>query len=260
MCFMSATILNHFTQLKSENKKGFAVLIDPDNVDWETFHNLLYISIESGVTYFFIGGSLIANNIIEKIIERIKEVCSIPTIIFPGNSLHFTPNADAILFLSLLSGRNPDFLIGQHVIAAPILKKSGVEILPTAYLLIDGGKPTTVSYISNTTPIPSDKTCIACCTAMAGEMLGFKIIFMDAGSGAKNHVPINMIEEVKNVVDIPIIVGGGINNSIKAEAILNAGADIIVVGNGIEGNFELIKEISQVVKTLNTLSSVVEFS
>lgn len=249
---MSPTIINHFAQLKSENKKGFAVLIDPDHVNWDTFHNLLYISIEWGASYFFIGGSLITNNISDKIIAAIKEVCTIPTILFPGNCQHFTPNADAILFLSLLSGRNPDFLIGQHVIAAPILKKSQMEILPTAYLLIDGGKPTTVSYISNTTPIPSDKPSIAACTAMAGEMLGLKIIFMDAGSGADNHVPTKMIEEVRKAVNIPIVIGGGINTGLKAKVILEAGADIIVVGNGIEKNFELIKEISEVVQALNS--------
>ena len=129
---MHTTIISHITQLKSENKKGFAVLIDPDNVNWDTFHNLLKISIECEVSYFFIGGSLITNNISEKIISTIKEICSIPTIIFPGSCQHFTANADAILFLTLLSGRNPDFLIGQHVIAAPILKKSPIEILPTA--------------------------------------------------------------------------------------------------------------------------------
>ena len=257
---MTHTIINHFAQLKSENKKGFAVLIDPDNVNWDTFRNLLTISIESGVSYFFIGGSLITNNISEKIIILIKEVCSIPTILFPGSCQHFTPNADAILFLSLLSGRNPDFLIGQHVIAAPILKKSQMEILPTAYLLIDGGKPTTVSYISNTIPIPSDKSSIAACTAMAGEMLGLKIIFMDAGSGANNHVPTEMIEEVRKAVDIPIIIGGGINTGSKAKAILAAGADIVVVGNGIERNFELIKEISDVIKVINSSKLITEFS
>ncbi len=257
---MHATIISDITQLKSENRKGFAVLIDPDNVNWDTFHNLIKISIKCEVSYFFIGGSLITNNISEKIIASIKEVCSIPTIIFPGNCQHFTPNADAILFLSLLSGRNPDFLIGQHVIAAPILKKSSIEILPTAYLLIDGGRPTTVSYISNTTPIPSDKSTIAACTAMAGEMLGLKMIFMDAGSGAINHVPIKMIADVKESVDIPVIIGGGINTASKAKAVLSAGADIIVVGNGIEKNFELIKEISEVVLTLNTANLITEFS
>lgn len=257
---MHPSIINLITNLKSKNKKGFAVLIDPDDVNWETFHHLLNICIEWEVSYFFIGGSLITNNISEKIIAAIKEVCTIPTILFPGSCQHFTPNADAILFLSLLSGRNPDFLIGQHVIAAPILKKSQLEILPTAYLLIDGGRPTTVSYISNTTPIPSDKPAIAACTAMAGEMLGMRMIFMDAGSGAENHVPSKMIEEVRKAVDIPIIVGGGINTGSKAKAILSAGADIIVVGNGIEKNFGLIKEISEVIQGLNARNLVAEFS
>jgi putative glycerol-1-phosphate prenyltransferase len=257
---MLPSIINHLAHLKSKNKKGFAVLIDPDDVNWDTFHNLINISIAWEVSYFFIGGSLITNNISEKIIATIKEVCTIPTVLFPGSCQHFTPNADAILFLSLLSGRNPDFLIGQHVIAAPILKKSQLEILPTAYLLIDGGKPTTVSYISNTTPIPSDKPAIAACTAMAGEMLGFKMVFMDAGSGAENHVPAKMIEEVRKSVDIPIIVGGGINTGSKAKAILAAGADIVVIGNGVEKSFDLIREISEVVQSLNTINLVAELS
>jgi phosphoglycerol geranylgeranyltransferase len=253
---MFPTIINQITQLKSENRKGFAVLIDPDSVNFDTFQKLIEISMECKITCFFIGGSLITNNISEKVINLIKENCPIPTIIFPGNCQHFTPSADALLFLSLLSGRNPDFLIGQHVIAAPILKKSQLEILPTAYLLIDGGRPTTVSYISNTTPIPSDKPSLAACTAMAGEMLGLKLVFMDAGSGAMNHVPINMISEVKTSVDIPIIVGGGIKTGRDAKAVLSAGADMIVIGNAIERDFELIYEISEVVQTLNSTRKI----
>jgi putative glycerol-1-phosphate prenyltransferase len=146
--------------------------------------------------------------------------------------------------LSLISGRNPEFLIGQHVISAPVLRKSGLEILPTGYMLIDSGRQTTVSYISNTTPIPHDKPGIAACTAMAGEMLGLKLTYLDAGSGAMNPVSPEMIAAVRQSVDTPIIIGGGINSIKKAKNALSAGADVIVVGNGIEENIDLLREIA----------------
>jgi putative glycerol-1-phosphate prenyltransferase len=153
--------------------------------------------------------------------------------------------ADGILFLSLISGRNAEMLIGKQVITAPILKQSGLEVLPTGYMLIDSGTPTTVSYMSNTTPIPAEKDDVAACTALAGEMLGLKLIFMDGGSGAQNPVPEKMISTVNKRVDCPIIVGGGIKNGRQAKKILDAGADLIVVGNAIEKDKNLIKEIAQ---------------
>jgi putative glycerol-1-phosphate prenyltransferase len=155
--------------------------------------------------------------------------------------------ADAILFLSLISGRNAEMLIGKQVITAPILKKSKLEILPTGYMLIDSGKPTTASYMSNTTPIPHDKNEVASCTAMAGEMLGLKMIFMDGGSGAMNPISAKMIKACSNTIDIPLITGGGINSGAKAVSNCKAGADIIVVGNAIEKNEALIKEIAKAV-------------
>ncbi|MEA5458978.1 geranylgeranylglyceryl/heptaprenylglyceryl phosphate synthase [Arcicella sp. LKC2W] len=244
-------IYSTILQFKKERKKGFAVLIDPDKVNWDTLSMLIQNSIHAKVSFFFIGGSLVSNYILEQLIDYIKKTCSIPVVLFPGNNLHITSNADAILFLSLISGRNPDFLIGHHVIAAPILKQSKIEIIPTSYLLIDGDKKTSVSYISNTTPIPADQINIAKCTAMAGEMLGHQLIFMDAGSGANNHVPVKMVFEVKKELNNPLIIGGGINNANKAKLILEAGADMIVVGNGIEKNIGLIQEIGEVVNSFN---------
>jgi putative glycerol-1-phosphate prenyltransferase len=184
-------------------------------------------------------------------VEAIHEHSNIPAILFPGSSLHIDPAADAILLLSLISGRNPDLLIGQHVVAAPLLRKSGLEVLPTGYMLIESGRQTTVSYISNTLPIPRDKPSIAACTAMAGELLGLRNIFLDAGSGAQYPVPVETIAAVRSVVDTPIIVGGGINSFEKAHNALEAGADVIVVGNGIEQNSGLLPEIAACVRAFN---------
>ena len=244
-------INRHITFLHQTNKKGFAVLIDPDKIDLQNLELLIHKSIKNHVTYFFIGGSLITENLTSQIIKLIRTHSIIPTILFTGNISHINLSADGILYLSLISGRNPDFLIGQHIISAPILKKSNLEVLSTGYMLIDGGKQTTVSYISNTTPIPSNKPDIAICTAMAAEMLGMKLIFMDAGSGAKNAIPFKMISAVRGNIKLPILVGGGINTKEKAMDALEAGADIIVVGHGIENDINLIDEIGRVVESFN---------
>lgn len=254
---MQKRILESIKEKKAANQKSLAVLIDPDKTDSPTCLALLEASIHSNVDFFFLGGSLITSFNTQQLIDTIKENCDIPIIIFPGNTMHANASSDAILFLSLISGRNPEFLIGQHVIAAPILRRTSMEVLPTGYMLIDGGKPTTVSYISNTTPIPSDKPDIAACTAMAGEMLGLKLIYLDAGSGASQAVPANMIWAVSNGVEVPIIVGGGINTAQKAKQAWQAGADIIVIGNGIEQRLGLLKEIGAEIAILNqTLTKV----
>lgn len=236
---------------RTEKRKSFAVLLDPDKVDIRTFPEFLDFAKHQNVDFFFVGGSLITNYAIGQLIAAIHEHTNIPAILFPGNGLHIDASADAILFLSLISGRNPDLLIGQQVIAAPLLRSSKIEVLPTGYMLIESGKTTTVSYISNTIPIPRDKPGIAACTAMAGEMLGLKNIFLDAGSGALYPVPADTIEAVRHSVDVPIIVGGGINSYEKAYSALDAGADVIVVGNGIEENPEILPEISACVKAFN---------
>ncbi|GAB3912098.1 geranylgeranylglyceryl/heptaprenylglyceryl phosphate synthase [Larkinella knui] len=244
-------LLNTLYSRKETGQKSFAVLLDPDKIEQDSFKDLLIRSVENRVDFFFVGGSLITNFILREVIETIRTYTPIPAILFPGNSLHIEPSADAILLLSLISGRNPEFLIGQHVIAAPLLKKSGLEILPTGYMLVDSGVQTTVSYISNTTPLPHDKPGVAACTAMAGEMLGLKLIYMDAGSGARRPVSPEMIAAVRSCVDTPIVVGGGINSVERAVAALQAGADVIVVGNGIEKNPELLPEIAAAVQEVN---------
>jgi phosphoglycerol geranylgeranyltransferase len=242
------TKLRHNLQ---DGRKAFAVLLDPDKVELSSFPFMLAESMRYGVDFFFVGGSLITRYASDEIIAAIHRHTNIPAILFPGNSLHIEPSADAILLLSLISGRNPELLIGQHVIAAPLLKKSNLEILPTGYMLIESGRATTVSYISNTTPIPHDKPSVAACTAMAGELLGLQIMYLDAGSGAQKPVSAEMIAAVRKSVDTPIIVGGGINTIQKAQVALEAGADVIVVGNGIEQNPDLLPEIAQIVKAFN---------
>jgi len=249
---MTQPILQNLHQRKKAKAKSFAVLIDPDKVsDSRSCLPLINRCIENQVDFFLVGGSLITTNNFNLVVAMIKEHCEIPVIIFPGNTIHIDPSADAILFLSLISGRNPELLIGQHVHAAPILKRSNLEIISTGYMLIDSGNHTTVSYISNTSPIPSDKHAVAACTAMAGEMLGLSIIYLDAGSGAEKSVPEKVISSVRRSVDCPLIVGGGINSGYKATLALSAGADVIVVGNGIEKNQELLIEVSEAITEWN---------
>jgi putative glycerol-1-phosphate prenyltransferase len=185
------------------------------------------------------------------VVKQIKDNVSIPVILFPGSSLQIDANADAILFLSLISGRNPDLLIGQHVVAAPILKNNKLEVIPTGYVLINSGKTTSVAYISNTIPIPDDKYSLAACTAMAGEMLGLRLIYLDAGSGAEREINSKMITAVRKAVDVPLVVGGGINTSQKALNALEAGADLIVIGNALEKDPKLLIEISDKVYDWN---------
>ncbi len=229
---------------KAKGRKSFAVLIDPDNFESAEVINK---ANRAGVDFILVGGSLLSNGDFENCIKTIKKNTSIPVIIFPGNHLQISKNADGILLLSLISGRNPELLIGKHVIAAPVVKASGLEILSTGYMLIESGKQTSASYMSNTHPIPSDKTSIAACTAMAGEQLGLKLIYMDAGSGALNCVSPEMIKKVSKSIEIPLIIGGGIDSAEKALTACKAGADIIVVGNAIEKNNSLLASISKAI-------------
>ena len=242
------TILHNY---KRSGRKAFAVLLDPDKIEQNVLSDLLITISKSSVDFFLVGGSLVTDYVHREVIATIRRYCQIPIILFPGNPLHIEPSADAILFLSLISGRNPDFLIGQHVIAAPLLKKSELEILPTGYILVESGAQTTVSYISGTMPLPHDKPSVAACTAMAGEMLGLKLIYLDAGSGARWTVSPAMIAAVQAVVDLPIIVGGGINSGEKAYEALKAGADLIVVGNGIEQDPDLLPQLATVIREFN---------
>jgi putative glycerol-1-phosphate prenyltransferase len=246
------SVLKTLKDYKQRQKKSFALLIDPDNIDELECIELLQLAESTSVDFLLIGGSLITGNNLGRIVEICKSHSQIPVILFPGSSLHIDTEADAILFLSLISGRNPDFLIGQHILAAPILKRSRLEILPTGYMLVDTGKQTTVSFISNTTPIPYDKPDVAACIAMAGEMLGLQIIYMDGGSGAEKPISPQMISAVRKAVDTPLIIGGGINSPEKVQIALKAGADVIVVGNAIEKDTQLIHKITQTIREFNS--------
>lgn len=223
----------------SKNEKLFALLIDPDQHTDESLINLIDHANQAKVDLLFIGGSLL-NNDIDSTLVIIKSQTTIPALLFPGSLLQITNKADGILLLSLISGRNPDLLIGNHVIASAHIKRSKLEVLPTGYILIDGGKPTSVEYMSNTKPIPENKIDIAIATAMAGEMLGLKYIYLEAGSGANNSVNIDMIKGVKKNINIPLIVGGGIKTESQVKETVSSGADIIVVGNAVENNPELL--------------------
>jgi phosphoglycerol geranylgeranyltransferase len=235
---------------KANGQKSFAVLIDPDKVNKAKMQQLIQLAVDAKVDYFLVGGSLIISGFLDECVQIIKRNCSIPVILFPGSSTQVSKYADALLYLSLISGRNPELLIGQHVVSAPAIKQSGLEIISTGYMVIDGGAPTTVSYISNATPLPADKNEIAMCTAMAGEMLGMKLIYMDAGSGAKRAITESMIEKVSTCIEVPLIIGGGITDPEKAYLNCKAGADIIVVGNAIEKDESLIIEMASAVHSV----------
>ncbi len=235
-----------YNELFCSGKKKLAVLIDPDK---HTDKSLTEISIKSekdGADFLLVGGSLLFSSI-DNAIAVIKENSALPVLLFPGNMLQITDKADGILLLSLISGRNPDLLIGNHVIAAPFLKGSSLEIIPTGYILVDGGKTTSVEYMSNTKPIPADKSDIVIATALAGELIGLKTIYLEAGSGALNPVNEEIVNRVKNNISIPLIVGGGIKDNITLENICRAGADVIVVGNAFEKDAGLLKSFSEVI-------------
>jgi putative glycerol-1-phosphate prenyltransferase len=243
----SKSVLNRFVNLRKQNKKAFAVLIDPDNTDMNQIIETAQLCNEAKVDFVFMGGSLMLSNHLDECIKTFKSKSSIPVILFPGSPSQVSKEADALLYLALISGRNPELLIGAHVVSAPKIKASGLEIISTGYIIVDGGKPTAVSYMSNSAPIPYDKDDIAVCTAIAGEFLGKNVLYMDAGSGAINPVSENMIQKVSNQISIPLIVGGGISSPEKAIANCQAGADIIVVGNALEKDNQLIKILAEAI-------------
>jgi phosphoglycerol geranylgeranyltransferase len=255
---MKSAIYQSLADKKKQGKKSFALLIDPDKIsirgEAASLDELIRLSVSAKVDYLFVGGSLVISNHLDECVRRIKENCAIPVILFPGSPSQISKYADALLYLSLISGRNPELLIGQHVVSAPFVRQSGLEIMSTGYIVIDGGAPTTVSYISNANPVPADKSEIAMCTAMAGEMLGMKLIYMDAGSGAKRPISEHMIEAVAKSISSPLIVGGGITQPEKAYLDCKAGADVIVVGNAVEKDSSLIREMSDAIHSVTVLT------
>jgi phosphoglycerol geranylgeranyltransferase len=245
-----AMIYDILTVSALQRKKQLAVLIDPDKSKPKDLCRLIEKSNQCQVDYFFVGGSHVQYDRIDDVVIELKNNSEIPVVLFPGSHKQVSKYADGILLLSLISGRNPEYLIGQHVTAAFDLKESGLEILPTSYLLIDGGKVTSVAYVSNTIPIPRDKNELVVSTALAGKMLGQKITYMDAGSGAFEPIPLSIISEVKKEVGLPLIIGGGIRTAEKAEEICLAGADVVVVGNALEEDPQRLFDISYAVKSV----------
>ncbi len=244
---MAKKIIEHIVKVREDKRKLLAVLIDPDTPSEAELEKLCAQINQGYGDLIFLGGSLLTSDALDSCISKLKKLTTVPVILFPGSALQVSDQADAILFLSLISGRNPDLLIGTHVVAAPYVKQAGLETLATGYMLVDSGRPTTASYMSNSHPIPHDKPAIAACTAMAGEMLGLKLMYLDGGSGAQNPVSAEMIKAVRQAVDTPIIVGGGIRSAQKATELCEAGADIVVVGHASEENPQILKEISEAI-------------
>ncbi len=243
---------NKILEYKQNGKKMLAVLIDPDKHTQNSLDDItLKINATKNINLILIGGSMVFNGV-DTTVEKIKAQTKLPVFMFPGSALQVSSKADGILLLSLISGRNPDFLIGHHVISAPKIKNAAIETIPTGYILIDGGTTTSVMYMSNTMPIPANKPDIAVATAMAGELLGLKALYLESGSGALNHVPEILINSVCKNTSIPVIVGGGIRSVDALQKVLLAGADIIVVGTAFETNPGLIDKFDQTIGWFNT--------
>jgi putative glycerol-1-phosphate prenyltransferase len=221
--------------------KSVGLLLDPDKTKAEGLSNILKIASECGTDYILTGGSLTFNSI-DNLIDTVRSLCTIPIVLFPGNLLQLSRKADAILLLSLISGRNPEFLIGNHVIAAPYLRSVREKLISVGYILVGCGQKTSVEYISQTEAIPADKADIVVATALAGEMLGFHMIYLEAGSGATKPVPPEIIRSVKENISIPVAVGGGIKTHKEITEAFSAGANMIILGNGCEKNPGLLQE------------------
>ncbi|MBC7847890.1 MAG: geranylgeranylglyceryl/heptaprenylglyceryl phosphate synthase [Flavobacterium sp.] len=235
-------IYNHILKSKIESKKLLAILLDPDKIDLSKAAILIEKINQSPATHIFIGGSLVENNILDELIIKIKQNCDLPIVLFPGNPSQISDQADAILFLTLISGRNPDFLIEHQVKAVPILKQTDLEIISTGYILVESGTETAVERVSKTKPLDRNNIEFVVHTAQAGEMLGLKIIYLEAGSGAKQAVPIEMIQLVSQNIEIPLIVGGGIIDLQGIQKAYDSGADLVVIGTAFENDINFFNK------------------
>lgn len=229
-------IYNKIIQSKVERKKLLAILLDPDKIVLKNLPSLISKINQSTATHIFIGGSQVKTTILDELIVKIKQNCNLPIVLFPGNPSQISAEADAILFLSLISGRNPDYLIEHQVKAAPILKQTKLEIISTGYILIDSGTKTAVERVSKTKPLERSNLDLVLATAQAGEMLGNKLIYLEAGSGAKRAVPLEIIKLVAQNIEIPLLVGGGIVDLQGIQKAYDAGADLVVIGTAFEND------------------------
>ncbi|MCB0769021.1 MAG: geranylgeranylglyceryl/heptaprenylglyceryl phosphate synthase [Flavobacteriales bacterium] len=242
------TVLQTIEAAKGSGRKQLAVLIDPDmGADQALLERTVQNACMAKADMIFVGGSLLTTAAFDHCVELVKRWSDRPVVLFPGSPAQLSRHADAVLFLSLISGRNPELLIGHHVTAAPTVRAMGLEAIPTGYMLVDNGRPTTVSYVSQTLPIPHDKPGIAACTALAGELLGLRTIYMDTGSGAQRTVHPAMVAAVRQAVDLPIIVGGGIRDTASARSLCEAGADVLVIGTAFEEDPERIFHMSEAI-------------
>lgn len=241
-------VFKHLEAAKGSGRKLLAVLIDPDmGSDEALLERTVQNACMARADVVMVGGSLLTTGLFDRCVERVKALSNRPVVLFPGSPAQLSRHADAVLFLSLISGRNPELLIGHHVTAAPTIKALGLEAIPTGYMLVDGGRPTTVSYVSQTLPIPHDKPGIAAATALAGELLGLRAMYLDTGSGAQRTVSPAMVAAVRQATATPLIVGGGIRDGATAKALCRAGADMVVVGTAFEHDPELIFALSEAV-------------
>jgi len=236
------TIYDEICKAKIQNKKLLAILIDPEKTGVDTIFSLVKKINNSPATHILVGGSSFNDNHLDELIIGLKKNCVLPILLFPGNINQISNFADGILFLSLLSGRNPEYLIDIQIQAVPKLMKTKLEIIPTGYLLIDGGIETAVERISKTKPIPRQSIDTALHTALAGEYSGKKLIYLEAGSGAKHAVPIEMISKISQNITIPLLVGGGIGSKNEIENCFNAGADMVVIGTAFENNTDFFDQ------------------
>jgi len=245
---MKKTIFNYLLTVKKEKGAGYIVLIDPDKNSEKSLEEKISKINECGVDAIFVGGSLILDNNCEKRVKMIKSLSKLPIIFFPGGISQLNKYYDAMLFMSILSGRNPHYLIGEQVIAAPIVKDLGIETIPTGYLIVDGGSNSSVQFMSGSNPIPIEKPDILVAHALAAQYLGKKIVYLESGSGAKNPIPNHLLETVYNYIDIPIIVGGGVRTPESAYEKVQAGASFVVTGTVIENdNTNIIKEFADAI-------------
>lgn len=248
---MKGVILKKIKDSLAEGNRLYWVLLDPDDFSLQDASDVAKESEKCGVDALLVGGSLLYSNHFDQFVQSLKKATSLPVIIFPGDATQLSAHADALLYLSLVSGRNPSNLIGEHVKAAPIIKQTGIEPIATAYMLVESGAVSSVEFMSNTRPLPRNKPELAAAHALAAQYMGMSLVYLEAGSGALNTVPAEMIQMVRQWVDIPIIVGGGIRDAATAQEKIDAGADIIVTGNILqkENGLEIMKEIAKVIKS-----------
>jgi len=239
----TSNIYQQIIQAKIDGQKLLAILLDPDKIVWENLDHLLLKINQSPATHIFVGGSIVRTTILEDLMTALKQKTKLPVIIFPGDPSQISSQADAILFLSLLSGRNADYLIEYQVQAAPILKKTDLEVISTGYILIESGNETAVARVSRTQPLDRQDLDLVLATAQAGEMLGNKLVYLEAGSGAKQPVPLEMIQLIAQNIEIPVIVGGGITDLKGIQKAYNAGADLVVIGTAFENNSHFFESL-----------------